>query len=370
MSKSRKTIIAAMATVAAVALVYNFAVAENPAIGTPGASPADQEIIPSPIPGWVQKEVQIRMPVMVPEGMPVGPPEGVAFGVPPQMPFVPPVPGPDFVPPWVPEWAKQGIPAPPGFPFPMTQVTPDTADPGSLRVQDRQMTDSAGGKYLMRERTWTTNGVPHRELTIVDPPAQTSELPDSPNGPVPPQAVPADEMEAVPDAREQTDIPPQTSSLLDPPNGPATSQIEPADQSFKSPKKNKRTNANATPDAELPIKVTPEKPAPTLQNTPSERAANNELDKQLEQLPQLPPAGMSGIAVTSDPKQGTRIYQYGQGNAGRGTQVFSNIQVPPGAGNMVGVGVSTDSTGKTKVYRYYGGAAATSPSQPAKKATP
>jgi hypothetical protein len=184
MSKSRKTIVATIAAVAAVAIVYSFAVAENPATGAPDASPAGQKIIPSPIPGWVQKEVQIRMPVLVPEGMPVGPPDGAVFGVPPQMPFVPPVPGPDFVPPWVPDWAKRGIPVPPGFPFPMTQVTPGSADPGSLKVQDRQMTDSLGRQYSMRERTWTTNGVPYRELTIVDPPAQTSELADSPNGQV------------------------------------------------------------------------------------------------------------------------------------------------------------------------------------------
>jgi len=337
MLQSKKTIVAAIAAAVAVILVYNFAVAEDPTYSTPNASTADQTVTPSPIPGWVQKEIQFRMPVMVPQGMPVGPPEDIVLGAPPQMPFAPPIPGPDFVPPWVPEWAKQGIPVPPGFPFPMTQVTPKSADPGSLKVQERRIPDSLGGQYLMRERTWTTDGIPHRELTIVDPPAQASSLPIPPKGPTTPQTTP------------------EKKSMVVPETG-----------------KKRTTELKTVPS----VKKTPQKPSTTQQNTPSPKATDNRLDRQAQQPTWLPPAGAAGIAVTADPKQGTRIYQYRQGNPTKGTQlstgthVFSNIQGQPGADNMIGVGVSTDSTGDTRVYRYYRGNGANVPSQPAKKTTP
>ena len=320
MLQSKKTIVVAIAAAVAVCLVYNFAVAEDPAYSTPGASSADQEIIPSPIPGWVQKEIQFRMPVLVPKGMPVVPPEDFVLGTPPQTPFAPPIPGPDFVPPWVPDWAKQGIPVPPGFPFPTAQATPDSADPGSLKTQERRITGGLGGQYLMRERTWTTDGVPHRELTIVDPPAQASSLPD-------------------------------------PPNGSATS-----------------SEANKNTKAEQKTVPPMQKSSSARQNAPATNATDNKVNKQVQQPTQLPPYDAAGVAVTADPQNGTRIYQYRQGNASKGTQlstgtqVLSSIQAQPGVNNMIGVGVSTDSNGDTRVYRYYRGNAANVQPQAMKKA--
>ncbi len=337
MLQSKKTIIATIAAAVAVVLVYNFAVAGDPANSRPNASSPGQKVTPSPIPGWVQKEMQFRMPVLVPQGMPVGPPEGIVFGTPPQMPFGPPVPGPEFVPPWVPDWAAQGMPVPPAFPFPMPQVTPSSADPGSLKVQERRIPDNLGGQYMMRERTWTTDGIPHRELMIVDPPARTSSLPKPPNAPASPQAIPGDKSVVAPETNKKAKTEPKTGQS---------------------------------------IRKTPQKPTTTQQNTPSANATDNQLNRQTQQPTRLPPAGTAGIAVTADPKQGTRIYKYSQGNAAKGTQrstgmqVFSNVQVQPGADNMIGMGVSTDSAGDTRVYRYYRGNTANLQSQPATKTAP
>jgi hypothetical protein len=256
----------------------------------------------------------------------------------------------------------------------MNRVTPESADPGSLKVQERRITDSLGGQYLMRERTWTSDGIPHRELTIVDPPTQASSSPNPPTGPTNTQTTPADKSVVVPDRNRKADTQPQASSLPEPPNGPATTQAVPENESAIAPKANRKTKTElkTVPRTE---KAT-EKPSTTQQNARAANATGIKLDKQAPQPAPRPLAGAAGVGVTVDPKQGTRIYRYYQGNVAKGTQrstgtqVFSNIQVQPGTDNMVGVGVSTDSTGDTRVYRYYRGNAANVPSQPAKKTTP
>jgi hypothetical protein len=48
------------------------------------APAAPAEVLPSPLPGWVQKEVQIRIPVMVPEHL--------AKSTAPEQPVPPPLP--------------------------------------------------------------------------------------------------------------------------------------------------------------------------------------------------------------------------------------------------------------------------------------
>jgi hypothetical protein len=339
MSKSKKTIVAVIAAVIGVAMVYKLAVAEDPGMGTTTGNQADETAIQSPIPGWVQKEIQFRMPVFVPQGVPVGPPDEVTLGAPLGMPFAPPVPGPDFVPPWVPEWARQGMPIPPAFPFPMAEVTPDSADAGSLQVKEHRVPDNFGGQVLMRERTWTTDGIPHRELTIVDPPSQESSLPDPSKGPATTQPMPADEPVVSPEARTEPE--------------PVETKTDPA-----------------------PAKKKGQKRTTIRQTTPSAKAADSTLDRQAQQPAQLPSTNSAGIAVTADPEQGTRIYQYRQGTSAdgapqsTGVQVYSSVQGQSGADNMVGVGVSTDSNGETRVYRYYRGNAANVPSQPSDRTKP
>ena len=318
---AKKAIIAALAAGVAVCALYRFAVADVPVGEDESSSTSNQSVRPSSdptpappvIPGWVQKEIHIRMPMLVPEGMPIMPP--IDSG---------------FAPPFLPDWVEGGMPVPPaGFPFAIDQATPESADPGSLKVKRRRLRNQAGGEYLLLERTWTKGGVLHRDLTLIDP---------SPEVSLPNQTQPA--------AESGTAAPKQRRS---PGNAPG----EPPTQA-QNTRRSKQT--------------------PSPQNPDAPQSSQRQLGPQQSALPLEPMEGVElGGAV--DSQQPARIDNFRRGSVAGASQPIQNqsdsdVQIQSGLGETIGVGVSTDGRGRTRVYRYWRGRSAANAPSPPKAASP
>lgn len=76
--------------------------------------------------------------------------------------------------PWTPCWPPRvpGLPKvfPQGLLLPGADASmPSAVDPGSLRVTEKTQPDSTGRQYILRERTWTSHGVQHHEVSILWP---------------------------------------------------------------------------------------------------------------------------------------------------------------------------------------------------------
>ena len=324
----------------AVAAAGNQAIAVTPAATGKAIQPTPQVLVvpPEAIPALIQKQIQQQIqlhqqiqkqmpPILVPKGFPV--------------PLGPPA------------WALERLPL-----MPLPQVVPlelkrGPVDPGSLRVDKRAVPDGAGGQYLIEERTWTSLGVPHREIV------ETHGLPGQQPVTAAPQTLPKTDVQPqtlpqpVPDTNQQTDALPQP--VLDTADQPATQPAAPlpttdAEGTLKQPEPDVAEPVADQPAAKVElVDVTPIEPAQTEQSAAAAVTTP---------APVQTPARVVGVGVSVDSTRGTQVYKYSQGATGQ--VIEKTIQSGPAApGTVTGIGVSVDSEKGTRVYRYQGAPATT-----------
>ena len=235
---------------------------------------------------------------------PVAAPYYGPAGVAPADRFLPPLPVfPLFASPGLPVFAPPSLPQPWFAPLPLLDMTRPPVDEGTLQTQEREITDAQGTRLLIRERSWKTAGIPCRELTVLQPATEA----------------PADRQPAVAPAVEPAPTTPPANAEQSAAPKPVLAPIE----------------AAAVPPQTPADQVADPAPLPTAKTQTAASA----------------PAAVPTIAAPVT--EGIRVYRYEQAGGMKG--IYSSIQVPPGERNLVGIGVSTDSTNGTRLYRYYQG---------------
>ena len=301
--------------------------------------------LPNPLPGWVQKDIEIRVPMLVPERLADGllPPNFTAPSQ-PKFPFpptamaqcmAPPVAVPKLsIPsqtPDLPAWARAGfwLPSVMQFPqFPAFELKPDKVDEGSLRFEDTLMPDGQGGHLRIRVRTWTSHGIPCRDLTLESLADTTSIKPQEEAAasadaeakeetPIPADAEAKEEAPAPADAdaKEETPAPADADAKEETP-APAEAEAKeetptPADADVKE-----ETPAPAEADAKEETPAPAEAEAKEERSSASEKpAADNKsilgtLAQYRSALPKLSvltvPATSAGVAASTQARPGVR----------------------------------------------------------------
>lgn len=154
-------------------------VENRPAEPGPAANPGPRDIPVAP--GWVQREVQFSMPMVVPEGFPMPtPPAAMMKGFHPHPHFAP----------HTPDWVRQQMAA--HHEMMIKSMTPPPIDPGSLNRRKILIPDGYGGQVEAIESTWTSNGTLCREIAIHSNhgSVSTSATITTPGEPVRPEVVP------------------------------------------------------------------------------------------------------------------------------------------------------------------------------------
>ena len=344
MSRTTKTnLLIVCLAVTAVVVTGHQVTAATPSVVGKAIQPGPQVLVPvfppEAIPAWIQKQIQQQMPpILVPKGFPV--------------PLGPPA------------WMLKRMPLIPPFPkmLPL-ELKRAPVDPGSLRIAKRVVPDGVGGQYLIEERTWTSRGIPCREIVEThgvqgQPVAATPDtLPK-----VSPQVAPLPQ--PVPDTDQQVDTLPQP--VPDTNEQPAIDPTAPQ-PAAPLPVADLETPLPGTLEQSEPLVAKPveEKPAAKLELVEVAPVVAAEKPQPVTATPALvqAPGRMVGVGVSVDSNRGTQVYKYSQGAGGQvieKTIQTGPIQTVPGT--LSGIGVSVDSRHGTRVYRYQG-APATTPAQ-------
>lgn len=313
--------------IAAVVVASHEVTAATPSTAGKAIQPGPQVLVvpPEAIPALIQKQIQQQMPpILVPKGFPVplGPPAWVLR----QMPLIP------VLPKVLPLELKRG-----------------PVDPGSLKITKRAVPDGVGGQYLVEERTWTSLGVPCREIV------ETHGVQGQPVATTP-QTLPktTEQVDTLPQPVPDTDAQPISDTPAQPAPQPAA-PLPPAEKDAPL----EGTLEQAEPVVAKPVD---EKPAAKLELVEVAPVVTAEAQQQpaATPAPVQSPGRMVGVGVSVDSTKGTRVYKYSQGAGGQVLE--KTIQTGPvqtAPGTLTGIGVSVDSNNGTRVYRYQGTPAVT-----------
>ncbi len=163
----------------------------------PGAGEVCQPPLFVP-PGWEQRQLNFQFPIVVPKGFPIPSPSGFGAIQPPSLPAPPCIPAP--------------------FTMPHLKWTLPEPEPGSVKVEEEIETDQFGNQWVIRKKTWSSNGMVGSEVSrgpYTGPKADNDSKPS-------PQPTPAPALAEPPTGRLQDlkPVEPETGSTGQPLTAP------------------------------------------------------------------------------------------------------------------------------------------------------